>query len=301
MATEPDAKGSAPRPSPLSPAARRDPSAPPRPPAARPDQPAPLQPPAGLDTPWHLGDELEGLEAGVQHVDVYPQAPPRPRHRPEPVLPAPYRELPVPRSAAAVVSISLVAIAVLLQLASVLSSGAGEGDLSAEPSRAVVAPGGRIELAGDGAPSGAELVLEIRRRSGDWQTAAHWQRGRGRPVPRRGSSRERAGRGERAGARRRGRNLEPRCRDDPAAAAGLRGGHQSRRRPRRRDRGRGPPLPVGKCRPGPAARRHRLREPRERRVPARHAVPEAVQLPRHAGRAGRPSAPLRDGRPEPGQ
>jgi poly-gamma-glutamate capsule biosynthesis protein CapA/YwtB (metallophosphatase superfamily) len=173
MSTEPEARESDTRPGPLSPAARRDPPAPPRP-AARRDPLPPLQPPAGPGTPWHLSDELEGLEAGAEHVDVYAHTPPGPCPRPGPVLPAPHRELPVPRSAAALVSISLVTIAVLVQLVSVLSSrsGAGEGDLSAEPSRAVVAPGGRIELAGDGAPSGGELVLEMRRPGEEWHAAA---------------------------------------------------------------------------------------------------------------------------------
>jgi len=85
----------------------------------------------------------------------------------------------VPRWAAAAVSISLVGIAVLVQLASVLGSrsGAGEGDLSAEPSRAVVAPGGRIELAGDGASAGAELVVEMRRPGGDWHAAGNGSAG----------------------------------------------------------------------------------------------------------------------------
>ncbi|HZN90112.1 MAG TPA: CapA family protein [Thermoleophilaceae bacterium] len=154
MATEPDAKESGARPGPLSPAARRNP-------------PAPSQPPAELDPQWNLGDELEGLEAGAEHVDVHAPAPPRPW------------ELPVPRWAAAAVSISLVGIAVLVQLASVLGSrsGAGEGDLSAEPSRAVVAPGGRIELAGDGAASGAELVVEMRRPGGDWHAAGNGSAG----------------------------------------------------------------------------------------------------------------------------
>jgi poly-gamma-glutamate capsule biosynthesis protein CapA/YwtB (metallophosphatase superfamily) len=164
MATEPEAKGSETRPGPLTPAARRE-------------SPAPPQPAPSPDTAWNLSDELEGLEASAERVDVYAYAPPRtrPRPRPGPVLPGPPRELPVPRTTAAVVSISLVTLAVLLQLASVLTSGSetgAAGDLAAEASRAVVAPGGRIELAGDGAPSGAELALETRRRGEGWHTAA---------------------------------------------------------------------------------------------------------------------------------
>jgi poly-gamma-glutamate capsule biosynthesis protein CapA/YwtB (metallophosphatase superfamily) len=164
MATEPEAKGSDARPGPLTPAARRQP-------------PVPSQDPPGPDTAWNLGDELEGLEAGAEHVELYaPSRPrPRPRPRPGPAFPPPLRELPAARPVAAVVSISLVTLAVLLQLASVLTwgsdSGSG-GDLSAEASRDVVAPGGRIELAGSGAPSGAELVLETRRPGGGWHAAA---------------------------------------------------------------------------------------------------------------------------------
>ena len=162
MATEPEAKGSEAHPGPLTPAARR------RPPV--PSQPAPAQDPA-----WNLSDELEGLEGGTEHVDVYAHAPPptrpRPAPRPRPAVPAPLRERSLPGVAAAVVSISLVTLAVLLQLASVLSSRSGSGaagGISAEPSRTVVAPGGRIELAGDGVPSQAGLVLEVRRRAEGW-------------------------------------------------------------------------------------------------------------------------------------
>ena len=194
MATEPEANGSDTRPGPLTPAARRRPAAP----AAPPPDPA-----------WNLSDELEGLEANAEHVEVYeharprpaprrplrtpqrPPAPPEPRPQPglspparphpgaEPAtreLPAPLRERSTPGVAAAVVSISLVTLAVLLQLASVLSSrsgsGAAAGDISADASRKVVAPGGRIELAGDGAPDRAELVLEVRRPGEGWSPVA---------------------------------------------------------------------------------------------------------------------------------
>ncbi len=176
MATEPEAKGSDARPGPLTPAARRRPAAPAEPPP---------------DPAWNLSDELEGLEAGAEHVDVYAYAPPRtpsrtpvrtpprtlprPAPRPRPGAPAPPRERSTPRIAAAVVSISLVTLAVLLQLASVLSSQAGSGatgGISADASRNVVAPGGRIELAGDGAPGRAELVLEVRRRAEGWSPGA---------------------------------------------------------------------------------------------------------------------------------
>jgi poly-gamma-glutamate capsule biosynthesis protein CapA/YwtB (metallophosphatase superfamily) len=158
MATEPEANGSKARPGPLTPAARREP-------------PVPAQPSPGPDTAWNLSDELEGLEGAAERVEVHAYAPPKPRPRPGPTLPVSPRELRAPGPAAAVVSISLVTLAVLLQLASVLTSGAA-GDLSAEASLAVVAPGGRIELAGDGAPSGGELVLETRRRGEGWHAAA---------------------------------------------------------------------------------------------------------------------------------
>ncbi|HEV2874919.1 MAG TPA: CapA family protein [Thermoleophilaceae bacterium] len=166
MATEPEAKGSETRPGPLTPAARQ------RPPV--PGEPAPASDPA-----WNLGDELEGLESGAEHADVYAHTPPRTRPRPgplpRPAVTAPPRERSAPAGAAAVVSISLVTLAVLLQLASVLSSrseSATAGGLSAEASRAVVAPGGRIELAGAGAPAGADLVLEVRRRAEGWSPVA---------------------------------------------------------------------------------------------------------------------------------
>jgi poly-gamma-glutamate capsule biosynthesis protein CapA/YwtB (metallophosphatase superfamily) len=165
MATEPEAKGSEAPPGPLTPAARRT-------------TPVPPQPAPGPDPAWNLSDELEGLESGVEHVEVYAPAPPRTRPptapRPRPARPAPPSERSVPGAAAAVVSISLVTLAVLLQFASVLSSrsASGAGRLAAEASREVVAPGGRIELTGDGATSRAELVLEIRRRGEAWHPVA---------------------------------------------------------------------------------------------------------------------------------
>jgi poly-gamma-glutamate capsule biosynthesis protein CapA/YwtB (metallophosphatase superfamily) len=177
MATEPEAKGSDARPGPLTPAARRRPA-------------VPAEPPPGRDPAWNLSDELEGLEAGAEHVDVYESAPPRtplrtpprtplrtpPRPARHPGVPAPPRERSTPGVTAAVVSISLVTLAVLLQLASVLSSRSGSGaaaaGISADASRTVVAPGGRIELAGDGAPDRAELVLEVRRRAEGWSPVA---------------------------------------------------------------------------------------------------------------------------------
>jgi poly-gamma-glutamate capsule biosynthesis protein CapA/YwtB (metallophosphatase superfamily) len=183
MATEPEAKGSDTRPGPLTPAARQ------RPPV--PDEPAPGgEPPR--DPAWNLGDELEGLEANAKHVEVYEHVPPRtfraaprafrapappraPLREPQPGAPAPPRERSTPGVAAAVVSISLVTLAVLLQLASVLSSRSGAraaGDITAGASRDVVAPGGRIELAGEGAPDRARLVLEVRRRAEGWSPVA---------------------------------------------------------------------------------------------------------------------------------
>ena len=216
MATEPEAKGSDPRPRPLTPAARRGSPAsptsapdtqPPRgsspPPAPAPetepaldssappesapdDEPAlrspalspptpdtelplgtpPPPPPAPHSKPaWNLSDELEGLEARSEHVAVRSAA-----RRPATSIPA--RERATPR-AAAVLSISLVALAVLIQLTSVLSSrsASGAGRLSAEPLLAVVAPGGRIALEGAGAQAGAELVLETRSRGEAWRPA----------------------------------------------------------------------------------------------------------------------------------
>jgi poly-gamma-glutamate capsule biosynthesis protein CapA/YwtB (metallophosphatase superfamily) len=162
MATEPEAKGSDGRPGPLTPAARRHSA-------------APAQDPA-----WNLSDELEGLESTAEHVEVYAplEAPPRPRPRipSRPRVPAPPRERSTPGVAAAVISISLVTLAVLLQLASVITSGSGQGGaaggISAEASRTVVAPGGRIELAGDGVPARARVALEIRRRAEGWSPVA---------------------------------------------------------------------------------------------------------------------------------
>src|SRR5688572_117971 len=121
MATEPEAKETDGRPGPLTSAARRRP-------------PAPQEPPA--EPAWNLSDELEGLEGGAEHVEVRAYvAPPGPLPRPRPrqwraaqpssaapPAPSPPRERSTPGGAAAVVSISLVTLAVLLQLASVLSS-----------------------------------------------------------------------------------------------------------------------------------------------------------------------------------
>jgi poly-gamma-glutamate capsule biosynthesis protein CapA/YwtB (metallophosphatase superfamily) len=205
MATEPEAKGSDAGTGRLTPAARRRPAGPADPPPGR--DPLPPKPAPGRDPAWNLSDELEGLEANGEHVDVYEYARPRPASRsplrmpqrpptppgPRPgapaspreqpgaepstrELPAPPRERSTPGVTAAVVSISLVTLAVLLQLASVLSSrsasGAATGGISADASRDVVAPGGRIELAGEGAPDRAELVLEVRRRAERWSPVA---------------------------------------------------------------------------------------------------------------------------------
>jgi poly-gamma-glutamate capsule biosynthesis protein CapA/YwtB (metallophosphatase superfamily) len=93
---------------------------------------------------------------------------------------APARSIPIPGSAVAVISISLVGLAVLVQVVSVLFPGVragAAGDLSAEASRTVVAPGGRIELAGDGATPNAKLVLEVRRRAEAWSPVARGRAG----------------------------------------------------------------------------------------------------------------------------
>ena len=201
MATEPEAKGSDPRPRPMTPAARRSSPAPPpsapdnetslgapasptpaldtepplgdsAPPAPPPDNGPALgssgpPPPAPDSEPaWNLGDELEGLEARSDNVVVHAVSARRS------ATPTPARERATPR-AAAVLSISLAALAVLIQLTSVLSSrsASGAGRLSAKPSLAVVAPGGRITLEGAGAQAGAELVLETRRRGEAWRPA----------------------------------------------------------------------------------------------------------------------------------
>ncbi len=146
MATEPEAKGKTARPGPLTPAARRR-------------SPVRSEPPPAAEPAWNLSDELEGLESRPAHVEVYapPRAPPWPAVGP----------------AAAAISIALAALAVLLQLATVVSSwsSSAPAGLSAEASPAVVAPGGRIALEGDGAPDGAELVLEMRRPRGAWHPA----------------------------------------------------------------------------------------------------------------------------------
>jgi poly-gamma-glutamate capsule biosynthesis protein CapA/YwtB (metallophosphatase superfamily) len=161
MATEPEAKGSDARPGPLTPAARRRAPVPPRPP---------------LNPEWNLGDELEGLESAAEHVEVRAYvAPPvrtRPRPRPAPAAPTQPRHGP---AVAAIASISLAGLAVVLQFASVLSSYSGPaaaGGLSAEASSRAVAPGGRIELSGEGAPARADVVLEARERRQRWHALA---------------------------------------------------------------------------------------------------------------------------------
>jgi poly-gamma-glutamate capsule biosynthesis protein CapA/YwtB (metallophosphatase superfamily) len=75
---------------------------------------------------------------------------------------------------AALLSLSLASLAVLLQLASVLSSGSSAASfsgLSAGASKHAVAPGGRVELEGEGARPGTELVLETRQRGRGWRPA----------------------------------------------------------------------------------------------------------------------------------
>jgi poly-gamma-glutamate capsule biosynthesis protein CapA/YwtB (metallophosphatase superfamily) len=176
MATEPDVNGSEARPGPLTPAARRRSPAgatEPDPNVAAPPEPA-----------WNLSDELLGLEAGAENVDAYAlgrprPAPPRTPPPPPPPPPAPVRapaRLPgaVERRAPAVVSIGLVGLAVLLQLASVVSGFAGGGPaaLAAEASLAEVAPGGRLLLEGEGAAPGSRVTLELRRAGGPWQPVA---------------------------------------------------------------------------------------------------------------------------------
>jgi poly-gamma-glutamate capsule biosynthesis protein CapA/YwtB (metallophosphatase superfamily) len=179
MATEPDAKGREARPGPLTPAARRRP----RVPAER----APAE--ASPDPAWNLSDELLGLEANPGQVHAYRQSPPTTPRTPRKRPPAPraLRERPpaaplprsLQRSAPALVTIALVGLAVLLQAASVVSSltASGAGQLSAEASLSAVAPGGRIALSGEGAPSGAELVLETRRRGRAWLAAGEGRAG----------------------------------------------------------------------------------------------------------------------------
>jgi hypothetical protein len=122
MATESDAKGSDARPGPLTPAARR------RAPASAPDRPvrAPDPPVRAPDPPvpaWNLSDELLGLEAGAQHVDVYgkPNAAAPATRRSPGATPAARPALRLPRvlerRAAAAISIGLATLALLLQLA----------------------------------------------------------------------------------------------------------------------------------------------------------------------------------------
>jgi hypothetical protein len=150
MATEPEAKGRDARPGPLTPAARRR--------SRVPSQPAP-----GPDPAWNLSDELWGLEARPGHVDAYAQ--------PQPAAPGLPRDARAARAAAAAISIALATLALLLQLASVLSSRSASGALSAKPSLAVVAPGGRIVLEGGGAPAEGRLMLETRRPGRAWHPA----------------------------------------------------------------------------------------------------------------------------------
>jgi poly-gamma-glutamate capsule biosynthesis protein CapA/YwtB (metallophosphatase superfamily) len=77
------------------------------------------------------------------------------------------------RAAALLALGSAVGVLVFLAL-SLGSSGspvAGVGEFGAEPSRRVVAPGGWISLTGSDAPEGTDLLLETRKRDGDWRTA----------------------------------------------------------------------------------------------------------------------------------
>jgi poly-gamma-glutamate capsule biosynthesis protein CapA/YwtB (metallophosphatase superfamily) len=164
MATEPEANGREARPGPLTPAARRR---------------TPVREPA-----WNLSDELLGLESGAEHVDAYayreprpappapaPPKPPRPTAPRPPRRPRPAVRLPrtLERRGPAVISIGLAGLAVLLQSASVVSSfRGGAGSLTAEPTQAEVAPGGRLAFEGDGATGGAELALETRTPQGAW-------------------------------------------------------------------------------------------------------------------------------------
>jgi poly-gamma-glutamate capsule biosynthesis protein CapA/YwtB (metallophosphatase superfamily) len=150
MEREPDAKGRDARPGPLTPAARR---------RSR----VPSQPPPGPEPDWNLSDELCGLEAGPDHVDLYARA--------QPAAPGLTREGPAAGPAVAAISIALVTVALLLQLASVLSSWSASGALSAKPSLAVVAPGGRIVLEGGGAPADGPLTLETRSPGRAWHPA----------------------------------------------------------------------------------------------------------------------------------
>jgi poly-gamma-glutamate capsule biosynthesis protein CapA/YwtB (metallophosphatase superfamily) len=158
MATEPEAKGNGARPGPLTPAARQR-------------QRVWIPPPPSADQAWNLSDELCGLETDPAHVDVYAQP------RVDRAVP---RERPAARPAAALVPVAVVGLTVLLQLASVVSSFSASGggaSLSAEPSLTAVAPGGRIALEGDGAPAGAELVLETRRPGRAWLPLAEGRAG----------------------------------------------------------------------------------------------------------------------------
>jgi poly-gamma-glutamate capsule biosynthesis protein CapA/YwtB (metallophosphatase superfamily) len=159
MATEPEAKGSDARPGPLTPAGRRP-------------APAGSTSPPRAEPAWNLGDELLGIEAGAEHVDAYAQPQPAPpgRGARRTSIPAGLPHA-LERRLGAVLSIGLATLAVLLQVATVLSSrsASGAGTLAAKASLAVVAPGGRITLEGADAPAGAELILETRRRGDAWR------------------------------------------------------------------------------------------------------------------------------------
>jgi poly-gamma-glutamate capsule biosynthesis protein CapA/YwtB (metallophosphatase superfamily) len=171
MATEPDAKGSEGRSGPLTPAARQRP----RVPGTKPE----------TEPAWNLGDELLGLESNPGHVEAYARPQPAPPRRPLPPRRRPaYRPSSTPprslaRRAPALVSLALVGLAVLLQLALVLSSFSASigGPISADASLAAAAPGGRIALTGEGAPAGAELALELRRRGRAWVPIGEGQAG----------------------------------------------------------------------------------------------------------------------------
>ncbi len=289
MATEPEANGSDARPGPLTPAARRE-------------SPVPAQPSPGPDSAWNLGDELEGLEGAAEHVDVYAHAPPKTRPRRGPTLPVPRRDLRAPGPAAAVVSISLVTLAVLLQLASVLTSGSGAPATS--PRRRRGRSWRRVAGSSSRATARPPGASWCSRRGG--AARAGTQQPRDAPTMRAASSSRAAWRAHRAPMSVRVRAAGGGA--SPPAAVTVRplrlasvGDINLGDVPGAAIEAEGAGLPVGERRPCAAARRHRLREPRERRVRTRHALPQAVQLPRHSRRAGRPPAPLRDRRAEPGQ
>jgi poly-gamma-glutamate capsule biosynthesis protein CapA/YwtB (metallophosphatase superfamily) len=178
MATEPEASERDARGGPPTPAGRR---------------PGGPEEPGGAGPPWNLSDELWGLETTPEHVDVYaradPGTPARGRARTGPGVAAPTSDTPragayaapplySPQRIAAVLTLGLAALAVLLQVASVLSSGGSRASfsgLSAEPSLAAVAPGGKVALEGAGAPADTEVLLETRARDGSWRPAGETQ------------------------------------------------------------------------------------------------------------------------------